>query len=65
MADDISKIVALAEVQSKRSRRRVPPGSAKSDRPLVRLEPGALPRAVEEAEAALVAAPSDQPGKYD
>jgi putative DNA primase/helicase len=56
MADDISKIVALAEVQSKRSRRQVPPGSAKSDRPLVRLEPGALPRAVEEAEAALVAA---------
>jgi hypothetical protein len=44
MADDISKIVALAEVQSKRSRRQVPPGSAKSDRPLVRLEPGALPR---------------------
>jgi len=52
MTEDMSNIIALAE---QRGRRRPPPGGDPT-RPLVRATIGALPRAIDEAEAALIAA---------
>ncbi len=52
MANDI---IALAEARAERGRKKGrPPPSGDSTRPMVRLEAGELPRAVDEAEAALI-----------
>jgi putative DNA primase/helicase len=53
MTDD--NIYLLAEAQTKRRKRPRPPPSGDADRPMVRIEPGDMPAAVDRAEAALVA----------
>jgi putative DNA primase/helicase len=54
MTDDMGNIYALAEERSKRSKRKPPTGDP--NRPVIRIDQGELPRVVDEAEAALVAA---------
>jgi putative DNA primase/helicase len=55
MTDDMGNIFALAEARSKRTRRAKPAPGGDPNRPMVRIELGDLPRAIDEAEAALVA----------
>jgi putative DNA primase/helicase len=48
-------IYLLAEAQAKRRKRPRPPPSGDASRPMIRIEAGDLPRAIDQAEAALVA----------
>ena len=55
MTGDLGNVYELAEVMRARRRRPRPPLSGDSSRPMVRIELGGLPRAVDQAEAALIA----------
>jgi putative DNA primase/helicase len=55
MTADLGNVYALADVMANRRRRPRPPTSGNDSRPTVRIDPGSRPKAVDEAEAALIA----------